>query len=267
MAFSADGEALLRAGWGGDDDDVAYDVVATDDGYICLTGTTSSFSGHGDLFVMRAGTLLNPYWIRTWDKALDTGSGLDVDWTGDIYATGSTMSGTEELILLRFATNGDLVWQRKWMGDAYGRGNDIRVISSPMIITRILVVGWSDLPSAPNSNGLALEFDNSGALVSQHSWCTADRAEFFEVDVGTRFSMVLTGRHLDAVGNWQYITGTVSDAGGAIQDVWGEFVPLTGEAVDVTGTITEPEFVADSGAGMSDFLVGGVFIEDLHTGP
>jgi uncharacterized delta-60 repeat protein len=190
--------------WGGSGDDRAYGLAVDPSGYIYVTGYTTSFGAGSEDFVLlkfdSSGSLV---WQRTWGgSGYDQGEGVATDSSGDVYVTGATCSfgtGCRNAVLLKFDSQGDLLWQRIWGGtsDDFGRG--VSVDSSG----DAYVTGVTSSYGAGAWDGLLLKFDPAGNLLWQRTWGTPGYEEGIGDYVDTTGNVYVAG----------YYNGSAPDTG------------------------------------------------------
>jgi len=121
----AQGQVLLtETTWGGTGSDVATGVATAGDGSTYLVGSTDSFAldEFGQpatrMFIVK---LLNGavVWQRIWNGPTIVGvthTSVAVAADGSVYVAGITADGGGDAVLLKFDSNGNLLWERTWGG-------------------------------------------------------------------------------------------------------------------------------------------------------
>ena len=127
FAASAAPTLLSETTWGGADNDVTEGAAVAPDGSSYLVGFTRSFGGSAPkLFTVRFDATGALAWQRTWDGPAqffgDEGRDAAVAPDGAVYVTGSTFVDGNGALLLKFDSQGTLLWQRVFAGNAQGEG-------------------------------------------------------------------------------------------------------------------------------------------------
>ena len=125
----AAGDTMWTRTWGGADDDWAGSVALTADGGYIITGTTYSFSGTRDLWLIRADAEGDTMWTRLHGGVRSDG-GHSVVATGDggfaiAGHTGSDSANLSNFWLVRTDAAGDTMWTRAWGGSGYDYGESV----------------------------------------------------------------------------------------------------------------------------------------------
>ena len=169
---------LTESTWGGPESDVGRALAVGSDGSSFLAGGTRSF-GTSDLivFLLRFDANGSLVWQRTWDGPSpffpDDVARVDVAPDGSIYVGGQTLGVGSDALLLKFATDGSLVWQRTYGTSTGEFGGHVAVASDGSIY----LVG-STRSSDPNSTDMFIaKFAADGTLVWQKTWGTTDSPE------------------------------------------------------------------------------------------
>ena len=240
--------------WGGADSEVTEGVATASDGSIYVAGTTRSFGSRPSapvIFLLKFevdGTLA---WQRTWegpgDFANHEARDVAVDSDGSAYVTGSTTGIAGDAVLLKFAPDGTLAWQRTWGGSGTESGQGVAVGPDGVVY----VTGSTSSFGAGSGDIFAIKFASDGTLVWQKTWGTsegeggdgvavAQDGSIYVAGVGPR-SGAIGGANvvllkIDSIGNlvWQrtYAAGEIVDARGGV-------TVAPDDSVYVAGTLQE----------------------------
>jgi uncharacterized delta-60 repeat protein len=180
----------LEATWGGPVSEVTGGAAVAPDGATYLTGFTTSFDpfGEEEVFVVKLAADGSLAWQRTWEGpdqfANDRGTEVAVAPDGSVYVTGSTLGQRGDVLLLKFSSDGALLWQRRWDGGGTERGESVAVGSDGSIY----VTGGTN--SFGDSHLLVLRFAPDGTLTWQKIWgpATGDG-----IDIGQDGNIFVTG--------------------------------------------------------------------------
>jgi uncharacterized delta-60 repeat protein len=156
--------------WGGPVSEVGQGVAVASDGSAYLTGFSTSFDPFGQLqlFVVKQAADDTIAWQRTWEGpdqfGNDEATGAATAADGSVYVTGATFGNRGDALLLKFAADGSLLWQRRWDGGATERGEAVAVAPDGSVY----VVGGTS--SFGGSHLFLLRFAPDGTLRSQRGW-------------------------------------------------------------------------------------------------
>ena len=112
-----DGNEQWNNTFGGNDDDEGYSVQQTNDGGYIIVGYTKSYGlGDTDVFLIKADSIGNPLWIRTFGGSSDD-EGYSVQQTADgNYIIGGVTSsygaGSRDAWLIKTNSSGNMIWQK-----------------------------------------------------------------------------------------------------------------------------------------------------------
>ena len=182
VASAARGQVLLtETTWGGTGADVATGVATAADGSAYLVGSTDSFAF--DQFGQPATRIFivkifngGVVWQRIWNGPTIVGvtdSSVAVAADGSVYVAGITADGGGDAVLLKFAPNGDLLWERAWGGAAFDSAGAVATHSDGSVY----VAGRATSFGASSAGVFVLRFDAAGNLTWQRYW---DDAAGFE---------------------------------------------------------------------------------------
>jgi uncharacterized delta-60 repeat protein len=225
--------------WGGVDSDVTRGAAVGADGSTYLLGNTRSFSGSPDrsvIFLAKFAADGSLAWDRTWsgpqafvsDEARDIAVASD----GSAYVTGSTLGTAGDVILLKFAPDGTLVWQRTWGGSGTESGNGLALAPDGSIY----VAGGTSSFGAGSGAMFILTFTADGTLARQRIWDTSAGAVGDDVAVAPDGSVYVAGGtpRPGGVGGFDVVLLKIDPAGSL---VW-QRTYAAGEIVDARGGVT-----------------------------
>ncbi|MBA7526869.1 hypothetical protein ES705_19040 [subsurface metagenome] len=133
--YDSAGNSLLNITWGGNDNDFGYGIVLDDSGNIYITGLTDSFAvGSWDAFIAKYDSAGNSLLNITWGGSnYDSGLGIALDDSGNIYITGRTYSfgaGSYDAFIAKYDSAGNSLLNITWGGSDYDRGTGIALDDS-----------------------------------------------------------------------------------------------------------------------------------------
>jgi hypothetical protein len=110
-----------------------------------------------------AGSVAIPnYWVRTWGTPYDDGDHAVSDQDGSVYAVGCTYNyeaGLYDVVLLKYDSEGNLLWQRTWGTDSYAHPDNAPCVAADGSV-------WVSVNSTSGNSAL-LRFSSDGEQVSQ----------------------------------------------------------------------------------------------------
>lgn len=197
LKYDPSGNLLWQRTWGGGGGTEFGAGIALDSsGNIYVAGGTDSLTGSGNVFLLKFNPAGGLVWQKTWGGgSADYGTGIAVDASGNIYVTGTTVSigaGLADLILLKFSSVGNLLWQRVWGGTAGDFGTGVAL--DPL--GNIYVTGRTGSSGAGGTDALLLKFDPGGTLLWQKVWGGSNGDEGDGVAVDSSGNIYITGRTL-----------------------------------------------------------------------
>lgn len=147
-----------------------YYVVGTTDRVISSNGTDAFVAKYDQSGVLQ--------WQRTiGGTGTETGKGVYADSSGNVYITGTTTSsgaGGSDVLIVKYNSSGDLVWQRTWGGSGTDIGNAIYVDT-----TYVLITGSTTSAGYGGIDAFILYLNTSGGIQFQKCYYSSQE------DVGT----------------------------------------------------------------------------------
>ncbi len=177
MATPALSQSLVwERTWGGPQFEQAEGVAVAPDGSVYLAGQTTSF-GTGvdvaaeDIFLIKYSSTGSIIWQRTYGEppsdpnvsAADFASDVEVGGDGSIVVTGQTGSGL--VLLLKFDSDGNLIWERSFSGGTFDNANGMALAPDGSTY----VVGISFPPEGP-TDALIIKVNSDGNPLWQRTW-------------------------------------------------------------------------------------------------
>jgi len=174
LKYGPSGTLKWAKTWGGSSDEFGTGIAVGPDGYIYVTGGTSSFgAGWFDVFLLRLDTSGNLQWGETWGGgSYDFGYDIGFDQSGNIYVSAESYSNGNCAVILKFTPGGGSpIWSASWKGPAtYDAFYSLAVDSN----FNVVVAGTSwDYSVSPNHNSILLaKYDSSGNYLWSENWTT-----------------------------------------------------------------------------------------------
>lgn len=225
--------------WGGAVSEVTSGVAVAADGSTYLTGFTTSFDPFGQLqlFLVKHGADGTITWQRTWEGpdqfGNDEGTDVAVASDGSVYVTGSTQGNLGDALLLKLASDGSLLWQRRWDSGATEHGVAVALAGDGSVY----VVGGTTLGEG---DLFLLRFAADGTLVSQRILGPAS---------GDGVAVAADGS--------VFVTGTAARPGGGADVVLAKFDPAGTLAWQRAYSGSE---IADARGGVTVAADGSAFV-------
>lgn len=196
-------------------------------------------------------------WNRTWGGIKsDTGYGVTLDSSNNVYITGSTYTvSSTDMLLVKYDSTGVQQWNRTWGGNEHDLGWGIAVDSS----NNIYLAGQTESFGAGFSDMLLVKYDTTGVLQWYRTWGETAYEVGRAVAIDSSDNVYLAGGH-DA-----YWTGSDNmhlvkyDSSGVQlwNRTWGgtEWDRGWGVAVDSSNNVYLAGNTESFGAGPSDMIL------------
>ena len=241
VKFAPNGTKLWNVTWGGLWGDSGEGVAVDISGNIYCTGNTLNYGAGGtDLTLIKFYPDGTKAWNVTWgDLFDDTGNDIIVDSSGNIYCTGDLdyMGIDHELVLVKFNSNGEEVWNSTWGGASTDYGKGVTIDPSGDIIcvgtTRSFGHMFGDL--------VVIKFNSAGELIWNNTWGGAEADEGKDVAVDIEGNIYCIGDSFsfgETLGNFvlvKFYPNGIKDwntTWGGLQEDYGY-----GVAMDASGNI------------------------------
>ncbi|WP_167772480.1 SBBP repeat-containing protein [Ramlibacter henchirensis] len=214
--------------WGGTGSDIAHGVAVAGDGSSYVVGLSDSFTvdefnqNRAAISLVKFAADGSLAWQRLW-----TGTTFHGGLTGlggpavalspgqdAVYVSGLTSTNGNDAVLLKFATDGTLLWQRTWGGSSAEEANGVATDSEGSVY-----VAGTTTSFGPSSAGVfVLKFSAAGTLVWQKIY---DGASGFAVGVAPDGNVYAAGsKSRDPFGgNFDMLVLKMTSAGALLWDV------------------------------------------------
>nr|MDO8108802.1 hypothetical protein [Candidatus Sigynarchaeota archaeon] len=171
VKWDSDGYQIWNRTWGGIKWDQGYGVWGDGTGIIYTCGSTMSFgSGGYDVVLVNYDSLGNQLWNRTWGGIQDDyGNAVWGDGKGSIYTCGDTCcygAGENDMVLIKWNSAGNQVWNRTWGGSAVDEGSAVWGDGAGSIYT----CGSTDSYGAGYSDIILVKWDAAGNRLWNGTW-------------------------------------------------------------------------------------------------
>ncbi len=171
VKYNSIGTQLWNRTWGGILSDTGLGITIDSSDNIYLAGSSYSFgAGEEDMILVKYNSIGTQLWNRTWGGVLsDTGLGITIDSSDNIYLAGTTYSfgeGDRDMVLVKYDNNGVQLWNRTYGGNRFDDANDVIVDS----FDNIYIVG--DTKSIPKIEPdiVLVKYNSSGVQLFNHTW-------------------------------------------------------------------------------------------------
>lgn len=156
--------------WGGIESDTGRRIAVDAGGNIYVAGYTSSYGeGLSDVCLIKYNSSSILQWNKTWGGPLnDFGHDLTIDNEGNIYVTGYTHGfgvDNEDLCLIKFDSNGDIIWNETYGGSGIDKTNGVAVDSE----SNVYIVGQTN-SFGSNYDIWLLKYNKTGHLQWNETW-------------------------------------------------------------------------------------------------
>jgi uncharacterized delta-60 repeat protein len=239
--------------WGGANAEVAEGAAVASDGSSYVVGTTHTFGNNlPNIFLLKFAADGSLAWQRTWEGptagffASDEAEDVAVAPDDSVYVTGLTPGVGGDVVLLKFAPDGSLVWQRTWGGSGTERGQTVAVAADGSVY----VAGSTNSFGSGEGDGFLLKFASDGTLIWQK---TGPVSMVAVAPDGTIYAAGTVPRP-DGIAAADVLLLKLDPAGNVL---W-QRTYSAGDSVDPRGGIT----IAPDG---SVYVAGAIFEEKAHS--
>jgi hypothetical protein len=252
VKFDSTGELLWQTSWGGNQHDRAYCMTLDNQSSVYVSGYTASYGeGSSDILVLKYDLDGDLLWARTWGgpEAQSGWAGVKTDDENNVYVAGFSWefgSGLQEVVLLKFSPDGELLWDRVWGSEGTEMSYGLAVDGT----------GTSYISGLSSSHrALLIKFDSTGDLHWSRHWGSSGTCYGYEVAIGNDDIPFMICQGGNASGVWSNTLGIVSAPAVALGTPNGTVRTPAGVVGMPGGTVTEPSGIQDTGAGTADIVI------------
>ena len=227
LEYDPSGNLIWNQTWGSAANEVAYDVLQTRNGDYYVAGFTAT-SGNNDAAIVKYNKNREVVWEKVWG-----GTGTDYvnkiveTPDGNVLAVGYTASygsGGPDAVIMKFDTNGNLLWDRTWGGTGSEAANDVIVTGDGGFV----VVGLEDSFTATAESSI-LKYDANGDMLGCSATVCRDPAATVgsvNLDTNNPAATLNTPGRTPQFPTWSEVSRTPTTAFQTAKKVWGETVAV-----------------------------------------
>ncbi|MFW9947647.1 MAG: SBBP repeat-containing protein [Candidatus Odinarchaeota archaeon] len=191
--------------WGGSNDEFGYDITVDLSGDFYITGYTSSFgNGDNDIIIIKYNSMGDQLWNRTWGGInKDSAYEVVIDSFNDVYIIGRTESfgnGALDMVVIKYNTIGEQLWNRTWGGIGYDVGFDVILDSSNNLYISG-VIGMIQVGDVYGHKYLIggdvflVKFNGLGEELWNNTWGTAYGDYAYKIAIDSSNNIYITGTY------------------------------------------------------------------------
>lgn len=129
LKYNSTGDLQWSQIWGFNNDEYGTDIAIDPSENIYITGySENTTAGTAEVVLLKYNSAGILSWAKTWSGSFNEGDGIALDSSGNIYITGRTNhfgAGNFDILVLKYDSSGNLLWNKTWGGSAYDEGMGI----------------------------------------------------------------------------------------------------------------------------------------------
>jgi hypothetical protein len=248
--------------WGGSGYEAVCETAPDRIGDTYVAGCTTTWgAGNWDFLLLKYGSSGTPLWQKTWGGVrMDVAHSVVVDRNEGIYVTGYSDgfgAGGDDMILLKYAKSGDLLWQQTWGGSEDDISNDIAEDGSGFVY----VTGYTSSFGAGGRDLILLKYGPDGRLLRQTIYGTEGDDQGNALVYDKRGNLYVTG-YTDtesSAGGWANVLLLKYDLSGYLvwRKTWGttKWDYGVATALDQAGNVYVAGYTGDFGGHPYELIV------------
>ncbi len=195
----------------------------------------------------------NSVWKKVWSySSLEKVNDLAVDYLGNIYAVGETLTGAGggDILLLKLSKDGDLIFSKAFGGTALDEADSVVVGRDGSIY----VAGYTE-SFGTGGDVLVAKFDSSGNLLWSSTWGGTSEDKGFDLDVYSD-TLIVVGYSASGGAGGKDVVVLSYTTNGTLdwQKLYGGANDDVGKSVSVESEIQIAGLTYSYGSGGSDVL-------------
>lgn len=145
--------------------DIAYDILSLKDGSAYITGSSYTEPDYTDLWLLRTNSNGDTLWTQTFRGRSGANGKSMVPISGDgVIVAGFTYqryhSSTSDLYLVRVNSDGDTVWEKRYIGEDLDVGNSMCLLNNG----NIMITGFTNTVGEGGKDLWAIRLDSTGNI-------------------------------------------------------------------------------------------------------
>ena len=257
VKYNASGVIQWQRTLGGTNTDYGFEIDTDSSGNVYIVGETNSAGqGGGDFLIAKYNTSGVIQWQRVLGASgTDTGYGITVDNSGNVYVSGSTGGGggaNYNILIAKYDTSGAIQWQRALSDSNDLRARDIVVDSSGNLYN----VSVASHQGQGSWDTLIIKYDNSGNLQWQRVLGASSNDFGYGIAVDSSSNVYVCGSSYGTGAGMQNLFVAKYNSSGSIQ--WQRTIGYSstntygnGVDVDSSGNVYVAGYTDATGAGNS----------------
>ncbi len=241
--------------YGGRGSDYAKSIISTSDGYLVVGMTYSFGAGDYDLLAIKLDTNGEITWARTYGGSSDDRA-YSITSTSDGYVvagkTNSFGAGSDDLLVIKLDTNGDVTWTRTYGGSS----NDI-AYSATSTSDGYLIAGYTKSFGAGSDDFFVIKLDANGEVTWARTYGGGSDDTAYSITSTSDGYLVAGETYSFGAGSNDFLVINLDTNGGVTwaRTYGGSSYERTYSIISTSDGYVAAGYTRSVGAGSNDFLV------------
>ena len=196
LKFNPNGSLVWSKTWGGSSYDAGYGIAIDSQGNLLISAESYSFGSSAILLKLDSNG--NYIWCKSWKSSVsyDAAYSITSDLTGNIILTGiswdySQSPNVNKILILKYDSNGNLLWSRNWGSSGLDEAWGSRVIKTDND-GNIYIAGRTQYGSG-SMDALLLKLDSNGNYKWSKNWGGKDYDTNIGIDLDSNGNLYTVG--------------------------------------------------------------------------